>query len=494
MKKLLDEIKNNLMFILIPIIFFSFLFININVCYFGDDFYYLSFKDLSLPDFFLKHIEHYNKDNGRFIVHILATLFLKLPLPFWQVINSLMLTGICYFAAKILTKDNKDKQPLIIAIMFFFIAGLSITISRQSIYWLTGSFNYVYPIFLLFAYWFCLTKIDNKKFFIFSIILGFLAAASMEQSAMMAFGLTILTLLTKFNNLEDFKNLKNMLRKNFKIAILSIITLVGVCTVVLAPAQFVRISNEQQDSSTLDNVKTNSIFLVKNYFDEPNILPYCILFNLFILLFVFKEKTKSSIFILASCLINIILSIVNVYLVQTYDLFIINRLFLLIFIAATYLINFIYINKKLYRKIISPLTIPLVLMLGSQIMMLISPVFGPRNLIFGLIMFAFIICMIAKESNFKFFNTCTAILFVLALLFNSKTAQGYLQTKIIDNINIEILSNKAVTVSNENENITLFKFSDDNYCWSMPYISSYHEFWFKNFYNLKSKINWEYPF
>lgn len=493
MNKILNEIKNNLMFILLPIIFFSFLLINVNVVYFGDDFYYLSFADLSLPDFFAKHIEHYNNDNGRFLVHILATLFLKLPMSFWQILNSLMLTGICYFASKILTDKNDRKQPLIITLLFFFIASLSITITRQSVYWLTGSFNYIYPIFLFFAYWFCLSKIQNKKYFIFAIILAFLASASMEQGSMMTLGLTLLTFLTKFKSIKDLKNLVSISKENIKLIILSIVTLVGVCTVVLAPAQFVRIGKEQQEISTIDNIKTNAIFLVHNYFDEPNILPYCLLFNSLILLFACKQKEKNRIFIMLSCISNVLLSFINVYLVQTYDFFIVSRLILLAIITITYIINFIYINKKIYSKLISPLTISLVLMLGSQAMMLISPVLGPRNLIFGLIMFAFVICIIAKNTDLKYATTWTTVLFVLALLFNSETAQGYLQTRIINNKNIEIISENVTVISDENKEITLFKFPSDDYGWSMPYISSYHEFWFKNHYNIKSKINWEYP-
>ena len=493
MKNFLIKIKNNLMLVLLPLIFFSFLLINLNVTYSGDDYYYLSFSDLSIQEFLTKHIEHYNNDNGRFIVHILATTFLKLPMPFWQILNSLMLSGICFFATQILTTKNSLKRPFILTLIFFFIASLNIYITRESIYWLTGSFNYVYPIFLLFCYWFCLSKIEDKRFFILSIILGFLAAASMEQSAMMAFGLTIMTFLTKFNNIKDIKSILTISKQNIKLIILSIITLIGVCTVVLAPAQFVRIDKETQETSSIETIKNNSFFIVRNYFDAPNILPYCTLFNIFIILFAYKQKEKNKLFIIISCLLNIILSLINIYLVQNYGSFIISRLFLLIGILFTYAVNFIYINKKIYSKLVTPLTIALILMLGSQLMMLISPVFGPRNLIFGLIMFAFIICIIAKHTDLKYISSWTTLFFIIALLLNSKTAQGYLQTKIIDEKNIEILSENKDTLYDENKELTLFKFPNDDYGWSMPYISKYHEFWFKNHYNIKNKIKWEYP-
>ena len=129
-KDIFLKLKDNLVYILVPIIFVSFLLINLNVVYFGDDYYYLTFADLNFSEYFSKLTEHYFKDNGRFIVHTLATIFLKLPMPFWQILNSLMLTGICYFAAKIIAQKNKKIIPLLLSLIFFFIASLDISITR----------------------------------------------------------------------------------------------------------------------------------------------------------------------------------------------------------------------------------------------------------------------------------------------------------------------------------------------------------------------------
>ena len=499
MKSFISAIKNNLVYILIPIIFVSFLLININVVYFGDDYYYLTFRDLEISEYFTRLAEHYCKDNGRFIVHMLATIFLKLPMPFWQVLNSLMLTGICYFAAKILTNDNKNNLPLLISIMFLFISFLDISITRQSTYWLTGSFNYIYPIFLLFIYWFCLTKIDNKNFFIAAIIVGLLAAATMEQSGMMAFGLTILTLLSKFKNYKElrknhlFNNIKDILKQNNKLVILSIVTLIGLSSVILAPAQFVRIGLEETEQPLFNRLLTNSEFLLDNYTKSYNILPYSILFSFFAILYAQKNiRDKKTTIIISFSILNIIFNLVNISIFAQTTSNIIKILIGFIIIFCYFIASF-YINKHLYKKLLSPLTIPIILMLGSQGMMLISPVFGPRNLIFGLIMFAFTICLIASKVDFKLKNFLTSLLVILALIANVDTANGYKQTKIIDKFNLEILTASNTTLSNENSVLTLYKFPDDNYGWSMPYLSSYHEFYFKHLHQIKNKIQWEYP-
>ena len=179
---------------------------------------------------------------------MLVTIFLGLPLPFWAILNSVFLTGICYFVAKITSSDKKENIPLIMVILFFFLSVLDISITRQSVYWLTGSFNYVYPLFLFFAYWFCLKNISKKRFFILSIILGIFSAATVEQSAMMTFGLTVLITLSHF---DGFKNIKNFIQKNKKLFILCFITFFSLCTVILAPSQFrrIKIENENQETS-----------------------------------------------------------------------------------------------------------------------------------------------------------------------------------------------------------------------------------------------------
>ena len=132
-------------------------------------------------------------------------------------------------------------------------------------------------------------------------------------------------------------------------------------------------------------------------------------------------------------------------------------------------------------------------MVGSQLMMVVSPVLGPRNLIFGLIMFAFACGIIISKLNFKKLNnTILVIIFILmGLTSNLDTARGYYQNKLIEEKNISIIFANTDVITKENFEISLYKFKNDNYAWSMPYISKYHEYWFKIFYDMKCKINWK---
>ena len=493
MNNILSKLKNNWLYLIIPIIFISFLLIHLNIVYFGDDYYYLTFRNLNVSEYFSKLFEHYQNDNGRFIVHLLVTFFLKLPLPFWAILNSIFLTGICYFASKILSPSKKEKLPLLCVVLFFFLAFLDISITRQSVYWLTGSFNYVYPLFLFFAYWYCLTKIENKKYFIASILLGFLSAATMEQVAMMTFGLTILITLSHWNG---FHAIKNFCKQNTKLLLLSFITFLGLCTVILAPSQFRRIELENAknsgETSLQETIFENSKFILLKYTVSTHVIPYCILFHLAVIFYVAKNETKKRKYIgivLAS--LNLLLTLYNIGFYTSFKVLTIINYLLVGFTLILYLIQFVYLNIKFYNKLISPLTISAILMIGSQFMMVVSPILGPRNLLFGFVLFAFLILILINQISLKRSNFYTVGFLILALIANFKTMNGYYQTKLTEEKNKQILIESSESLKDENKTITLYQFPNDDYAWSMPYISNYHEFYFKHLYQIKCNIHWE---
>lgn len=489
MKKLLEFMKKNIVWILLPIIFLSFFLIHRNAVYFGDDFYYLSYTKLSLGEYFSELSEHYQKINGRFLVHLLATFFLKLPMPFWQIFNSALLTGICYFASQIITQKKKENQPFVMSLFFFLIAGLAITITRQSVYWITGSFNYVYPLFCFFTYWYCLQNINSFKYFAPAILLGFLASASVEQAGMMTFGLTLLTFLSHFTG---FKQIKDIVHSHFKEFILVIVTLIGVSSVLFAPSQWVRLEEEETSRSTSEIVVGNAKYLLFQFSSEPNALPFITLLDLAFLGFAIqKRKTRPTQLLLASTIFNFLFAVINIYGIDASYYFTPTRILLILGILLTYSINFFLLNCELQFKIISPLTIPIILMLGSQFMMVISPVLGPRNLISGFLLFAYLIGFVANQLEMKYHWITTSILSLLAIILNLKTMCGYAGTRQMEEKNLQILKENQSILQEQSQEITLYRFPDDNYGWSMPYLNSYHEYWFKKNYQIQCKIHWE---
>lgn len=89
----MNKIKSNWANILIiSIIFASFLLINLNVVNLGDDYWFFRFRNYDTTKTFSELLNFYKTTNGRFIVHLLVVYFLKIPMIFWQIFNSIVLT------------------------------------------------------------------------------------------------------------------------------------------------------------------------------------------------------------------------------------------------------------------------------------------------------------------------------------------------------------------------------------------------------------------
>lgn len=468
--------------------FLSFFAININVNYFGDDFSYLKWTKLSAVEYLERVGKHYIYTNGRTIVHVLDSLFLKLNPIFWAIFNSLMLVGICYFAAKIIVRKNENKMPLAFSVMFFFVSILDILVTRQSVYWITGSFNYVYPICMFFIYWYYLIKIDeSKKNFICAIIFGILGSASVEQMGMMTFGITVLTMLSKVKSIKEITKkdgIKELFQKNKRIVWMLIITFVGLASVLLAPGQFVRINQESKYSRLYILLSTR--WLMESFTTGDRALIYAIVINVIVALYGIHDDKDKSKKVFLSITLNLIATI-SINLSGIFNLVVWKLIFMLV-ILLTYVYEIIYLNSKFENKLFSMFINAIILMVGSQFMMVVSNVIGERNLLPGYVMYAFVISyalanlVLPKYLNEKALVIC---LIVVGMLFNARTACGYYVSKTIWDENMQTIEQHK-----DDKVITLRKFEDTNYSWSALYESEDHEKYFKSFYNIDAEFNW----
>lgn len=468
--------------------FLSFFAININVNYFGDDFSYLKWTKLSAVEYLERVGKHYIYTNGRTIVHVLDSLFLKLNPIFWAIFNSLMLVGICYFAAKIIVRKNENKMPLAFSVMFFFVSILDILVTRQSVYWITGSFNYVYPICMFFIYWYYLIKIDeSKKNFICAIIFGILGSASVEQMGMMTFGITVLTMLSKVKSIKEITKkdgIKELFQKNKRIVWMLIITFVGLASVLLAPGQFVRINQESKYSRLYILLSTR--WLMESFTTGDRALIYAIVINVIVALYGIHDDKDKSKKVFLSITLNLIATI-SINLSGIFNLVVWKLIFMLV-ILLTYVYEIIYLNSKFENKLFSMFINAIILMVGSQFMMVVSNVIGERNLLPGYVMYAFVISYaLANLVLPKYLNEKTLVICLVAvgMLFNVRTAYGYYVSKTIWNENMQ-----KIEQHKNDKVITLRKFKDNNYSWSALYESEDHEKYFKSFYNIDAEFNW----
>lgn len=248
-----------------------------NVTLYGDDYFYHSFLDNNLADFISTHLQHYMMNNGRVFVHLLVTIFLALPLMVWKVFNSLLLGIFVYGAARIVMSGRENSSFIQSlgtgAIIASSILLLDVAITRQSIYWLTGSFNYVYPLVFLVLYWIGLLNAKNSKFKNALPILAFFSAASTEQNAMMTVGLGVLYLINSRYIAKE--------KADPVLVYAAIASLVGALTVFLAPATFVRYSMDNKNGIPFSELLlTNLVKQHLQFLTAKYMIPFQIMFYL----------------------------------------------------------------------------------------------------------------------------------------------------------------------------------------------------------------------
>ncbi len=519
--------RYGLLIITLIVFIFTFL-VTKNVRLYGDDFFYRRFTSKDFAYFLSKHKEHYFLANGRVIVHLLATYFLGLPTLYWAVLNSCFLAGCTYFGAK---ASGNTYSGLIFALG---IAFLHPNMTRQSVYWLTGSFNYVYPIFLLLIYWYCLKRslnYDSIKWYV--PVLAFFSAASVEQTGVMTFGLTLIVLI------ENVYIQKKKLEKMYVLTL--IMATVGMLSVIVSPAVFYRASIQQAPvDGFFSLIKYNIKTISTTFLFSDMMKPYHIFVLTAAIGTIIKygkdqgltKKWLNAILVIfgANTVIGWLWQMrsnVSIRLVPN-NLFIYFALLGLGYLILVGVAGYLFYKNENYNPV--PL-IALILCFGSQFMMVVSPVFGPRNLVcavFMLILYAAI--LIPKLHTVGAVAVCGAVFCYLyqlpwflpipisafvIMLFKRKelskigcivsfitlafialnnlvpTIKGYAENAIVYDQNIQIA--KDFKSQNRIDYVHQRKLPKETYGWAMPYHNTYYVPYYRMYLKLdkETEIQWQ---
>ena len=453
-----------------------------NIPLFGDDYYYTTFWG---DGFWDKHIEHYMLANGRAIVHFLATVFISVNPIFWQILNSAFLAIIATLAAKHFPTKN-DGIYAVIFTAFSMIPALMVDITRESVYWLTGSFNYVYPFALLMLFWYFLYS-KRGKLLPLLYILGFFSAATTEQNGMMTVGVTVLYIL-------DAKLIRKE-KLTAKIWCLLIPTVIGFCSVYLAPATFVRYGIETE-KGMLEVMAEQLPILYYNFISKKFMLPFITLNFAVMGLWLFKYSDNLWQRIVA--LLNAVSILLAVYISKTPYIYAtaktaIALAVLTVLFGANLVLIFVKLVKNRNEGYLTACT-AIILAIGSQLMMSASPVSGPRTMLCGVFnLVIFDIGLMSMTSDKKWYNA--AALFI-ALLFLRYGINTYVDTYTGYKANYPVTAENEVKIEEYLKNPTgeleQYTLPYPDHCWSMPYQSSYHQYYYKMYYGLAEDtvINW----
>jgi len=484
-----------------------------NVRLYGDDFFYKSFTSFDTRYFVSHHIEHYFRANGRVIVHLLVTLFLGADPICWQILNPLMLCAVVYAGAKTAAGEDGGPgtmTPLRAAVMAVSVFFLRPRIIRQSVYWLTGSFNYVYPVMMLFVYWHMLSRGRRTGEYSRALpALAFFAAATVEQSSMMAFGLTVIAAF------DSWVIRREKMSKPLFFALVG--ALLGMLTVLLAPGVFHRSTMEIARNAGMGflallkmNMKIQGQML---FFSREMILhnTMALVSALFTLGSDPSEKGHGLKRVFKPCVMVIgslswLLMIWEVFIVSSADGFkgvTYARLFLYLAAVLGFVATLFYGAFCAYRRhpgkgpgFIVPMT-ALILGYGSQLMMLVSHVYGARNLIFAIFMLALYTAALTphvgalklKALKYAFAGLC-AVLAAWSCVAVADTAAGYAQ-------NVPGYENNLALAGEYREKggggvLIQYELTDAVYGWAMPYHNPYYDPYYKIYLGVsdKTEIEW----
>ena len=259
MKKITRFLTNNYHFIIAFFTLAVSLCISFSADLFGDDYFYMkpAVSSWAVILQFLKW--HIMNCNGRTLVHAFIILFLrnKFTVTLWRILCGLGFTSLCFLISKLVFR-NGNRYKFGVCVASFILMTIRTNMYNQSVYWLTGSFNYLFPLIFLLVIMLISTKNHNSKWL---IPLAFLGGATMEQSGMMCIGWFVLLILDEL--IETRK-----INKNFLVC--SLFSVAGYLTIVFSPGTFTRITTQ----STTNEKNFATILLTmarKNWLDNVSI-------------------------------------------------------------------------------------------------------------------------------------------------------------------------------------------------------------------------------
>ncbi len=158
---------------------------------FGDDYYYATF--VRSPEYFLsENIRHFKEVNGRVLVHLFVELLLwDKGLTLFGVFNMAAIGASVFFAAAIAASAHKNgfftrRFGVSLLVSCFLFAALPLEMVKGTVYWATGSVNYLFPMALLLAFtYFSLAFYERGggKCAPLLILCGVLVGQSTEQAS-----------------------------------------------------------------------------------------------------------------------------------------------------------------------------------------------------------------------------------------------------------------------------------------------------------------------
>ena len=324
----------------------------------GDDFMYASFARTGI----LKNVcDYYLTGNGRFWINILDSVLLWFDrYAFLILLPWIVLAFVVLLAENIqwivFGRPDRENERKLIRMGMVLLCCLDVMCLRETVFWITGMMNYLFPATIfLWAYLMFRKSRAEGRCGAGYYLLCFLAASSVEQYALMFVGMMTL------HHGWDLIRKKRIPRAEWLAYALSI---AGLAVLILAPGNFQRV--EEQDSPGL---VVNLWSLLYQDMIHDTAVPYVLMLSL-IGAWVGRQAGKKLVRVCMQAVPVVILAVVCTPLAD-------SAIYLVIPMAA-WLAQMAVLFAVLKKECRPQLLFLCVVGVGSQVMLLISAVWGFR--------------------------------------------------------------------------------------------------------------------
>ena len=457
----------------------------------GDDFMYGTFAHEGIV---ANVCSYYFTGNGRFWINVADSFLLKFDRYLFVVLLPWIVLSFVYLLAKniqIITGGADLREYMTYGMVFF--AAIDVLCLRETVYWITGMMNYLFPavMFLLGYYWFQKSRvgqISGKQRLIYYVIC-LLASSSVEQFALMFVG--IMTLYHLF----DLVKKKRILLDEW---VAYVLALIGLAMLIFAPGNFVRVDTQSKiQPPFIDNCWT---LVFQNTFAEPA-FPLVLMFSVAVVVFIKKKKSAR---VYRVYMLLPVVEILCKLIPQLHKAIVYT---VLIFVLGILWLFRVFTQSK-FKKEMSVLTF---VGLGSQIMLLISVIWGYRCMFSMYMVYMLLIGVLLQDmtDGEKAFVLATGISCAVSPIVTLAYWAVWLWLYFTEKNNalskmlipvctvVTMLSvcmgyggNRSIYVENTaqsvsgNMEIELHQLPDETYSWYQIPLSEFHEAYYRRYYQL----------
>ena len=478
----------------------------VNVYLMGDDFMYGSFgKEQMLSKVF----SYYLTGNGRWLVNIIDSRYLLFDRHLYMIINPWIVLLFVYLLYQLISIITESHNSEVFVAGLIAVSCLSVSMTREVFYWITGSVNYLIPAVLLVFSMCAAIELQSenlarsKKMLL--AITCITTCMTMEQYAFMTIGWMLL--LWGWNAVK-----KHKIRITQGIVLLLSVT--ALSTVVFAPANRIRLDSAAAKGNSLIIKIIDLLF-----YDYTSVVSSSIIFIICgystYLLLCKKKYIKA-----------LIAGINDLLLLFVFDYGLISvsgskGVVLAIISIAMSMDTVAPIIYKLYRKYGLEFMAALVIIgTGSQLMLLRTDLWGFRtsfawmilhliillslisddpnkrklvvlsciacismNPLMGLMGVGGIIFVHIKDSTVPIIAVIVPALTIAAGL--SDEVYGYLENRVVHESNI-------TSAVEGGQYVHIHPYFKEEYGWSSPPFSEFHEPYFRSYYGISDTTVIEY--